>query len=238
MVGVAELRGQPPVDEHRLAELADQDVVGLEIAVEDAARVDVGDRVGHRQHVRHQRQPPGQPVGPRDDLVERLAADHPHRVERRAVVERAGVVDRHDRRVLEPAGQRDLADEARGGLGGAIQRDLDHDRAVEAAVVSGDDAAHAAAGQLGAELVAVERVRRGHRVGQPGRRWPGGAERQAGLGHQLETAPARVEVALDGAARSGGDPVFDQGEHRGFVEAVHVTVIRSTRCPSHPCRGY
>ena len=46
-----ELLGDAPVDHHRLAELADQDVARLEVAVDDPLRVGVRDRLGHRDHV-------------------------------------------------------------------------------------------------------------------------------------------------------------------------------------------
>jgi hypothetical protein len=49
--------GQPPVDEHGLAERADEDVGRLEVAVDDPLRVRVGERVDEREQVGQERQP-------------------------------------------------------------------------------------------------------------------------------------------------------------------------------------
>ena len=57
-----------------------------------------------REHVRQQREPLVEIARARDQLVERPPRDAPHHVERPAVRRDAGVVDRDDRRVLEPRG--------------------------------------------------------------------------------------------------------------------------------------
>ena len=59
----AQILGQAPVDDDRLAEGADQDVARLEVAVDDALVVRVRDRLGDGDDVRQQRQPIGARVG-------------------------------------------------------------------------------------------------------------------------------------------------------------------------------
>ena len=60
VVGVAaslEILREAPVDHDGLAELADQHVRRLEVAMDDALAVRVRERIGDRDHVRQQREP-------------------------------------------------------------------------------------------------------------------------------------------------------------------------------------
>ena len=73
------------------------------------APVGVRDRIGHREHVRQQREPLIERGRRRHDVVERATLDQLHRVERLAGRPLARLVDADDRRVLEPRGQQRLA---------------------------------------------------------------------------------------------------------------------------------
>jgi thiopeptide-type bacteriocin biosynthesis protein len=148
--------GQPrqaPVDDRDLAELADQHVRRLEVAVDHAAAVRVGDRVGDRGDDREQRDAlvEAAVVEPR---VQRGPAEQLHDVERPAILVAPEVVDRHDRRVLEARHQVGLAHQASCRARG-LERQLDRDDAVELAIERDDDPAAAAARELVAQLVAV-----------------------------------------------------------------------------------
>ena len=44
-LGIGQRLGDPPIDDERLAEPAEHDVLGLQVAMDDAAAVRVGDRV-------------------------------------------------------------------------------------------------------------------------------------------------------------------------------------------------
>ena len=114
------------------------DVVGLDVAVDDAVLVGVGERVGQRaagaEHLRDRQAPPGrrrEPLGQR--AARHVAGDD---VQHAAVLDR--VVDGHDVRVVaEPRHQARLAPHplARDGSGEAVTGAGDRDRAVEREVV-------------------------------------------------------------------------------------------------------
>jgi hypothetical protein len=106
---LAERLREAPVDQHRLAELADEDVRRLDVAVNDAAFVGVRDRVGGGDQVRQELEAIDELRILRDEVLERAAADLAHHVKRRAGRRRARVVNRHDRRMLEPRGDPGLA---------------------------------------------------------------------------------------------------------------------------------
>ena len=109
--GVAEDLGDPPVDDQGLAERAEHDVRGLEVAVDDPPAVGVGDRVAgvddapqqpveeHAAAVAEVRRAAGG-VEPGDRVLEGLAADQVHRVIGAAVRVPAQAVDRDDPRVF------------------------------------------------------------------------------------------------------------------------------------------
>src|SRR5690606_1823343 len=103
-----------------LAEVAEHDVGGLEIAMHHAAAVRERDRETHLAHGREQlaTRVLALDVGvesaqPGDDLLERLALDALHREERGAVFVATEIVDRYDPGVLELALDAHLAQEAR-----------------------------------------------------------------------------------------------------------------------------
>jgi hypothetical protein len=127
--------------------------VRLEIAVDDAADVGVGQGLAHRDRRRQKRQALGQGRALADHLIEGAAVDPAHREERSAVGPQPGLVDRHDRRVLQARGDEGLAAEPRHQLVVAGQRLLERDRSIVADVVGGHDAAHPAARDLLAALV-------------------------------------------------------------------------------------
>jgi hypothetical protein len=97
-----------PVEHVHLAEVAEHDVLGLEVAVNHTTAV--GERYG-LAHATHRRQQAPPRVGlrgggvaapkPLDDCGEGEAVDPLHREERRAVGPRPEVVDRDDAGVLE-----------------------------------------------------------------------------------------------------------------------------------------
>ena len=107
--------GETPVDDECLAVLADDDVPRLDVAVEHAPAVGVVDRV---TDVQEPPQESAQSQRPRagvaldgfvlvkalDGLLEAFPPNEPHRVERAAVGVGAQAVDRHDARMLQPAG--------------------------------------------------------------------------------------------------------------------------------------
>jgi hypothetical protein len=93
--------GEAPVDDDGLAELADEDVGGLEVAVDDALAVGVGDRLGDGEHVGQERRGVRGGLAPADEVGEGAPGDELHRVEGLAVGPASGLVDGDDRGVLE-----------------------------------------------------------------------------------------------------------------------------------------
>ena len=107
--------------------------------MDDALPMRVRDRVGDGDHVRQQRQPLVERARAGDHLLERVAADQLHRVERLARRPAARLVDRHDRRVLQPRGDARLAAQA---LLVAVAQDLQCDLAPKILVERRVDDAH------------------------------------------------------------------------------------------------
>ena len=151
VVAARERLGDAEVGHHRAAG-RQQHVVGLDVAVDEAAGVGVGK--GARDLAAG-----GAPVGDRQRAAllqpppERFALDERHR-EVGEAGDLAGREQRHDVRVLEAGGELDLLLEslgahARGELG---REDLDDDAAAEAAVPGEEHAAHAAAAELALEV--------------------------------------------------------------------------------------
>ena len=159
---------EAPVDHHGLAELADEDVRGLEVAVDHAAAVRVGHGVDRGEHVRQQHESLGEVRGALDELVERATGHAPHHVERPAIGSGARVVERNDRGVLETRRDLDLAREPLLDAFALRQHFLQRDGAAELRIERFDHAPHAAAPELGAEPVALVRrngsARRAHRI--------------------------------------------------------------------------
>ena len=159
--------GDPPVDHQRLAEPAEHDVLGLDVAVDDPPAVRVGHGVagGDQAAGAAAGRPARARVGscllrvramePLDGGLERLPLDEPHRVVRPAVGIAAQPVDRHDPRMLEPA--RDLGLEHEPRLAVRVVRVvglelLEGDLAVELAVERDEDLAQPAAGVRSQDL--------------------------------------------------------------------------------------
>ena len=112
--------GQPPIQDVHVTEIAEHDVRGLEIAMDDAARVRELDReadIGERTQ---------QALARGDwrarELGERDAGEPLHREERAALVVRPEIVDRQDRRVIEAGLDPSLAQKARGVIGARVGR--------------------------------------------------------------------------------------------------------------------
>ena len=63
-----EILGQPPIDHHGLAVRADEEVRRLEITVDDALGVCVGESVGHGEDVRQKRKPLFESLGFLDEV--------------------------------------------------------------------------------------------------------------------------------------------------------------------------
>ncbi len=159
-LGGVEGLGQPPVDDQRLAVAAEHDVARLQVAVEDPAAVRVADRLADRHEAAEQlaqgERALGRVAGRTldgvegvDGILERIAADEPHGVARRAQVIRAHRIDRHDARVLEPA--RDLGLEQESASAVAVRRatgleELERDMAIEPRVVRPEYLAQSARG--------------------------------------------------------------------------------------------
>ena len=126
--------GQPPVDQQRLAEPAQHQVVRLEVAVQHPLAVRERDRLADID------EPPqklaefdGGRVGTGtrlvirlDGLLEAVALDEPHGVERPAITVSAEAVDRDDPGVLQAAVDLGLQDEpaAEVALGDLVGPDL------------------------------------------------------------------------------------------------------------------
>ena len=146
-VGVEVLR-EAPVDHDGLAEVADQHVAGLEIAVDDPLAVRVRDRVARGGEARNDREPVLELRRLGDHLVERPARHQLHREERLAGRPAAGLVDRHDAGVLQARGDQRLALEPRDLVAGRIEQLTSARPAAEPAILGGDDLAHAAARDL------------------------------------------------------------------------------------------
>jgi hypothetical protein len=155
VVGGAAVVGDAEVGDQRAAGAGlQQDVVRLDVAVDDAAAVRVGERPGDlAQHARGVGRRKG--TARAEPLAERLAGDVAHDEEDEAA-RRADAMDGDDVRVREPGGGARLAHEAvaRGGGAGEGRREhLEGDVAVELHVAREVDDAHPAAAELALEGV-------------------------------------------------------------------------------------
>ena len=164
------LARQAEVEDLHLAVAGQEEVVGLEVAVHDAAGVRGGEpgrdlrgdleRLARRQRAADQA------------LAQRLAVEQLHRGEGDLAV-LAEIEDRQDVRMRERRDRLGLALEARQrvGVGGEMRRqDLDRHLAVELGVAGAEDLAHPALAELGDDLVGAEpgsdhRVARSWRAG-------------------------------------------------------------------------
>ena len=133
----------------------EQDVLGLDVAVDHAVLVGVLQRVGHLAGDAH-RVLDGQLLLARQPVAQRLALDVGHDVEDQPVG-LARVEQREDVRVLEVGGGLDLGQEPLGAEdGGQLgAQDLERDLAVVPHVVRQVHRGHAAGAQLALDDVAV-----------------------------------------------------------------------------------
>ncbi len=84
VVGIArapELLGESPVDDDSIAESAEQDVARLQVAMDDAGPVRVGDRLGDGDDPREERQRFSDIIIPSDDGVRVIDFDRFHEIE-------------------------------------------------------------------------------------------------------------------------------------------------------------
>ena len=140
---------------HQRAAVVQQDVLGLDVAVNHPVPVGVVERVGHLA---------GDPDGvpdrelplPLEPVPQRLALDERHHVVEEAVGD-PGVEQRKDVRVLQVRGGPDLRQEPLGpDDGGQIgPEDLDGHLPVVLAVVGEVDGRHAALAELALDLIGV-----------------------------------------------------------------------------------
>ena len=155
---------EAPVEDVDLAEVAEHDVAGLEVAVDDAARVgevdgladagEGGEELAPRELADGVVLPHAQRV---DDALEGHPADALHREVQRAVGIAAEVVDGDDGRVLELPLHARLPEEPRAGVAvraAAGLHALDGDVAPDAAVDAGPHDAHPALAEGVAHVVA------------------------------------------------------------------------------------
>ena len=151
--GGAERFRDAEVGDERVRPLA-QDVARLDVAVDDASRVSERERVDHVVHDARDFAD-AERLLPLERRAERLAVDERHRVPEEVAL-LAGGQERHDVRVVELGGDLNFAAEALSiDAGREVGREhLDDDLSAEGAVDRYEHSAHAAAGELGLELVA------------------------------------------------------------------------------------
>jgi len=151
---------QTPVHDQGLVVRAQHDVLRLEVAVEDAPAVRVGHRVAHRHQPVQQVAQGQRALGPVlagplggvegiEGVLEGRAADEPHGVAGRARAVGPPGVDRHDARMLQPAGDLGLLEEPTQALGVAGPAGLDELQgllAIELGVAGEEDLAQPAGG--------------------------------------------------------------------------------------------
>ena len=148
----------------------EQDVLGLDVAVDDLVPVGVVERVGHfagdaEGVVERQLRFPPQPLA-------QGAALHVRHGEPELAVGGAGVVHGQDVGVLHPGAEPDLAQEPVGAerLRQLAVKHLERDRSVVSQVMRQKHRGHPAASQLTLDAVAVGQggLQTGERVGQGG----------------------------------------------------------------------
>jgi hypothetical protein len=189
--------GQPPVDDHRLAVLADQHIGRLEVPVHHALAVGEAGRVGRGQEGRHQGEALAERAGLLDALEQRAAGHQAHHVVGQPRRPAPGVVERHDRRVLQAGGDLHLALEAaeRGRVG--VERLLDGHRPAEPLVARRHHPAHPAARDLLADPEALGRPPAAARGARQPRLLPGAG------GGDLRRWPGRIALEPAGPHGSG-----------------------------------
>ncbi len=149
--------GDPPIHDESLAERAEHDVLGLQVAMDDPAAVGVCDGIAGVDNA-PQKSPERQllalatlrrnshVVEPLDRIAKGFALDEVHRVKRPSIGVAAEAVNRHDPRVLQPPG--DLRLEQKAGLrrwvvGQVSLQFLEGDGSIQLAVEGDEDFAQA-----------------------------------------------------------------------------------------------
>ena len=163
--------GDAEIGDLHAAVVEQDDVAGLDVAVDDAALVRMlqrGEELGHHAAGLGEREAPARV----EQALQVATAHQLHRDERRIG---AGVlavlVDADDARVAEPAGGLGLAPEAHAQLGGEVgvslveAQHLDGDRPLDHRVVALVDHAHGAAPELAPDQVLAEALGGVHRGG-------------------------------------------------------------------------
>ena len=136
---------EAPVHHLRLAERAEQDVVGLQVAVDDAAVVGVGHRLAGAEERPKQPHPAGQAALFCQQHRQGPPPDDPHGVPGPSVVVAAGVEDRHDAWVVERRRDPRLSLEPhRGRAVRVAARGLEGDLPAELVIFGEVDGAHPA----------------------------------------------------------------------------------------------
>ena len=215
-VRLAQGARQTPVDHQDLAEASDHEVARLEVAVDDALGVGIGDRLaGARQGVDEAAEAPavlaapplplpGDLVDLADDLGQREAIDLSHGEPQAPVGQLALVVQGDDAGVLEAAGEARLAQEALAlvrALRHLPAHDLHGERALQVGVPDPLDHPHRAAADAALVGIALAEVRRGV--------------------HLAPVDGAGVAGEIDGPAQHELDPLGD-GLHAGVGPPVAV----------------
>ena len=155
--GLARGQGDAEVG-HQRAAVVQQDVLGLDVAVDHPVPVGVVERRGHLGGDPH-RVGHGELLLPVEPAPERLALDEGHDVEEEAVG-LARVEQREDVRVLQVGGELDLGQEPLGADdGGELgPEQLEGDLPVVPEVLGQEDRGHAAGADLALDPVAVGRA--------------------------------------------------------------------------------
>lgn len=168
VIAAQQLR-QSPIHHQHLTELADHDVLRLEVAMQHALAVGEGDGVADFAEDAEQAREweVAESFGDffaqiGEDGLQRAAFDELHRVEQRQAVLPHDVVDGHDVRMRELREHLGLAQKALPHAGVRIrfqQHHLDGHGAVQLPIPSLQHTAHAAAGDLRPELVVLHAER-------------------------------------------------------------------------------
>ena len=218
--------------------LADDDVARLDVAVKNAAAVRVIDRIADvdkpAQQLAQSQRSAARVAFERfigveavDRLLEAISFDEPHGIERAAVGVSSQAVDRHDARMLQPAGDFRFEHEplAAGRVVGVLLQDLlERHFAMELLIESNEHRPQAAAGMRAEhpESLAVgcggADCKSGGAIGfvvDPGR----GPGEMADCGRDVGIGQASQPLARRPSRRDGGQALFD-------VTAVPVAVRR------------
>ena len=218
---------EPEVDHARAAVVADHEVVGLDVAMDEAGPVrgiEAARRGGEHAHDVAPRSP-GHPV------AHRLAGHELHRQEHTAIPG-ADVVHRDDVGMSKPGERAALAQRAFVTGGIAVPHDLERDDAIEVRIVRLEHVAHRTARADLAHDVAADRATDRGAVGRLGRRAAPGAHRG---GHRLPARIAALEVGVERREVDDRAAAADVGRdlvHREACARHGVRIIASIETSS------